>query len=124
MDMLQLIIFLAVALLAFLGVVAGFLTQGARRGRRSLDARRGGTDLLEPPEAASDAPQAGRTGSTALDERPTVVEEVPTLERPEGVASRLVRLRQRLSRSQGTLGRGLLALLSRERIDEDTWEEI
>jgi fused signal recognition particle receptor len=53
-----------------------------------------------------------------------VVETVPTLERPEGVASRLVRLRQRLSRSQGTLGRGLLALLSRERIDEDTWEEI
>jgi fused signal recognition particle receptor len=35
-----------------------------------------------------------------------------------------VRLRQRLSRSQGTLGRGLLALLSREKIDEDTWEDI
>jgi fused signal recognition particle receptor len=35
-----------------------------------------------------------------------------------------VRLRQRLSRSQGALGRGLLALLSRDRVDEDTWEEI
>ena len=46
------------------------------------------------------------------------------LERPEGTASRLVRLRQRLSRSQGTLGRGLLALLSRDRLDEDTWETI
>ncbi len=49
---------------------------------------------------------------------------VPTLERPEGTASRLVRLRQRLARSQGGLGRGLLALLSRDRLDEDTWEEI
>jgi fused signal recognition particle receptor len=35
-----------------------------------------------------------------------------------------VRLRQRLSLSQGGLGKGLLALLSRERLDEDTWEEI
>ena len=124
MDLLQLIVFLAVALLAFLGVVAGFLVQGARRGRRGLDARRGGTDLLAPEDRA-EAPVEPRTGgSTALDERPPVVETVPTLDRPEGVATRLVRLRQRLSRSQGTLGRGLLALLSRERIDEDTWEEI
>ena len=46
------------------------------------------------------------------------------LERPEGTAGRLVRLRQRLSRSQGGLGRGLLMLLSRDRLDEDTWEEI
>ena len=127
MEQLELILFLAVALLAFLGVVAGFLVQGARRGRRGLRARRGGTDLLAPPEDRTQAPDTARTatrGSTALDERPPVVETVPTLERPEGVASRLVRLRQRLSRSQGTLGRGLLALLSRERIDEDTWEEI
>ena len=35
-----------------------------------------------------------------------------------------MRLRQRLARSQGTLGRGLLSLLSRDRVDEDTWEEI
>ncbi len=49
---------------------------------------------------------------------------VTTLERPEGTASRLVRLRQRLAGSQGGLGRGLLALLSRERLDEDTWEAI
>jgi fused signal recognition particle receptor len=123
-DLLQLIIFLAVALLAFLGVLAGFLRQSARRGRRTLDERRGGTDLLAPPEAAPEA-RGQRTGSTALEELPLVEREAaPTLERPEGVASRLVRLRQRLARSQGALGRGLLALLSRERIDEETWEEI
>ncbi len=35
-----------------------------------------------------------------------------------------MRLRQRLSGSQGALGRGLLALLSRDQLDEDTWESI
>ncbi len=35
-----------------------------------------------------------------------------------------MRLRARLSRSQNTLGKGLLTLLSREHLDEDTWEEI
>jgi fused signal recognition particle receptor len=50
---------------------------------------------------------------------------LPTLpERPEPTAGRMVRLRSRLARSQSTLGRGLLTLLSRERLDEDTWEEI
>jgi fused signal recognition particle receptor len=57
-------------------------------------------------------------------EAPRAEPEVPALEKPEGTASRLVRLRQRLSRSQSGLGRGLLALLSRERLDEDTWENI
>ena len=35
-----------------------------------------------------------------------------------------VRLRQRLARSQGALGRGLLALLSRDQLDEDTWTDV
>ncbi|MFF1906672.1 signal recognition particle-docking protein FtsY [Kitasatospora sp. NPDC058218] len=51
-------------------------------------------------------------------------EQVPALEVPEPTAGRLVRLRSRLSRSQNTLGKGLLSLLSREHLDEDTWEEI
>ena len=36
----------------------------------------------------------------------------------------MARLRSRLGRSQGTLGKGLLGLLSRERLDEATWEEV
>ncbi len=43
---------------------------------------------------------------------------------PEPTAGRLVRLRARLSRSQNALGKGPLTLLSREHLDEDTWEEI
>ncbi len=58
----------------------------------------------------------------------TLVEGVehlaPPPERPEPAAGRLVRLRSRLARSQSTFGRGLLGLLSRERIDDDTWQEI
>ncbi|KDN83071.1 cell division protein FtsY [Kitasatospora cheerisanensis KCTC 2395] len=51
-------------------------------------------------------------------------ETAPAIEVPEPTAGRLVRLRSRLSRSQSTLGKGLLTLLSRDRLDEDTWEEI
>jgi fused signal recognition particle receptor len=46
------------------------------------------------------------------------------LETPAPTAGRLVRLRARLARSQSTLGRGLFALLSRDVLDEDTWEEV
>jgi fused signal recognition particle receptor len=55
---------------------------------------------------------------------PVELPEIPVLERPERTAGRLARLRARLARSQGAFGRGLLALLSRDTIDEDTWEEI
>ena len=39
-------------------------------------------------------------------------------------AGRLVRLRARLARSNNMLGQGLLALLSRDRIDQDVWDEV
>ncbi|MFJ4780519.1 signal recognition particle-docking protein FtsY [Streptomyces sp. NPDC088762] len=60
-------------------------------------------------------------------EAPTAEPEVPAappIEVPEPTAGRLVRLRARLARSQNSLGKGLLTLLSREHLDEDTWEEI
>ncbi|WP_418959363.1 signal recognition particle-docking protein FtsY [Streptomyces tritici] len=58
-------------------------------------------------------------------EAPAVEEPAaPAIEVPEPTAGRLVRLRARLARSQNSLGKGLLTLLSREHLDEDTWEEI
>ena len=48
----------------------------------------------------------------------------PVLDVPEPTAGRLTRLRARLSRSQTTLGRGLFALLSRDVLDEHTWEQV
>ncbi|MEU4091958.1 signal recognition particle-docking protein FtsY [Streptomyces sp. NPDC026673] len=69
---------------------------------------------VELPE--SDAP----AGGVIVEERPAA----PEIEQPEPTAGRLVRLRSRLSRSQNALGKGLLTLLSREHLDEDTWEEV
>jgi fused signal recognition particle receptor len=50
--------------------------------------------------------------------------EAPALEVPEPTAGRLVRLRARLARSQNLLGRGLLAVLSRDTLDDEAWDEI
>lgn len=98
-----------IGLLLIVGLV------GTAVGRRKS---RGGTDVIAPP-----APADATEGAVAAPEAPPVP-TAPELEKPEGTASRLVRLRQRLAGSQGTLGRGLLALLSRDRLDEDTWEDI
>ncbi len=46
------------------------------------------------------------------------------LDVPEPTAGRLTRLRARLSQSQTTLGRGLFALISRDTLDDATWEEV
>ncbi|MEJ7832843.1 MAG: signal recognition particle-docking protein FtsY [Nocardioides sp.] len=110
-DVLYLIIGIAVV-----GVlaIAGFVTTRVRRRRPQPPSPRptpSPTDVVAPPaEVEVDA---------GLEPAPGV-----TLDRPESTASRLVRLRQRLAGSQGGLGRGLLALLSRDRLDEDTWESI
>jgi len=52
------------------------------------------------------------------------LEAILEVEVPEPAAGRLQRLRARLARSQNTLGRGLLALLSRDDIDDATWDEV
>jgi fused signal recognition particle receptor len=77
-------------------------------------------ELAAPPEqaAAEVAPPP-----PVADEPATVVDE-PVLDTPPPSAGRMVRLRARLARSQGTFGRSLLTLLARDTIDEDTWEEV
>jgi fused signal recognition particle receptor len=113
-------IWLIVALAVLLvGGVVGLVTSRTRP-RKHVD-RGAGTDVLAPPE-----PSVGEDAETPRDTPTRTVEDatLPTLERPESTASRMVRLRQRLAASQSPLGRGLLALLSRDVVDEDTWEEI
>jgi len=46
------------------------------------------------------------------------------LEEPEVPSGRLVRLRSRLADSQSTLGRGLLAVISRDRLDDSAWRDL
>src|SRR6476469_8824298 len=95
------------------GLTAGLVTTGRRRRPLPPAAPTRRTDVIAAP---TDVPVADD-----LLEEPSLT---PTLEKPEGTASRLVRLRQRLAGSQGGFGRGLLSLLSRDRLDEDTWEAI
>jgi len=114
-DWLYLVIAIAVLAVALVvGLVVG-------RGRRTPPAAPPAPtpDVVVPPPSEADVAEPAV-------ELPVerAVEVTPTLEKPEGTASRLVRLRQRLAGSQGGLGRGLLALLSRDRLDEDTWESI
>jgi fused signal recognition particle receptor len=70
-----------------------------------------------PPAQAPPAPPAAPPAAP-----PSV--EAPPIERPEPTAGRLVRLRARLARSQSVFGKGLLALLARDRLDDDTWDEV
>jgi len=118
----EVLVLVAVILVIAVGVAVAFLAPSRRRRTSAPEPGPGaGTDVLAPPpEAPPKAPEA--PAEAPAPEAPEA--PAPALERPEDRAGRLVRLRERLSRSQGTLGRGLLSLLSRERVDEDTWEEI
>ncbi|AYN39196.1 signal recognition particle-docking protein FtsY [Streptomyces dangxiongensis] len=77
----------------------------------------------EPRRTIEEVDLPGGPAPVAVEE-PPVVEAPVGIEIPEPTAGRLIRLRARLSRSQNALGKGLLTLLSREHLDEDTWEEI
>ncbi|MBA2809256.1 signal recognition particle-docking protein FtsY [Streptomyces sp. KM273126] len=138
MEILILAVVIAVVVLAAIGG----LVIGSRRKKQLPPAPPTTPDITAPPaephvgdEAETPRDEPRRTieevdlpgGSTgvAVEEPPAVPGLVaPEIEIPEPAAGRLVRLRARLSRSQNALGKGLLTLLSREHLDEDTWEEI
>jgi fused signal recognition particle receptor len=120
-----------VILLLVVGLV-GFLAVGRRRALRtgeqppSIEAPPRGREA--PATDSGDEPSATRVDIPAVPsevELPEVeiVPEAPALDRPEAPESRLVRLRRRLAGSNSALSRGLLLLITRDRIDEDTWEE-
>ena len=109
---------LVVALIVGVGLVAGTRrrpplapTEGPAAPVRPLD-------TVELPEAPPTPEQAHAPPAESA------APPAPALEVPEPTAGRLVRLRARLARSQGLLGRSLLTLLSRDVLDEDAWEEI
>jgi fused signal recognition particle receptor len=116
-----LIVVLAVLLVAGAGAM---LLTPARRARRRLGRRREGEPVTygSPTPPVTALPRAEPDASTRAPEAPAST--APALDTPPPSAGRLVRLRGRLSGSQSTLGRGLLALLSRDTIDDDLWDEI
>jgi fused signal recognition particle receptor len=121
-EYLYLIIVIAVLAVA---VVVGLVVTGLRG--RTRGHGRGAPEAPAEPRVGEDAETPRDTATRTIEDHGLLEEEAPpapVIERPESRAGRLVRLRQRLARSQSPLGRGLLALLSRDVIDEDTWEEI
>ncbi|MEV6208077.1 signal recognition particle-docking protein FtsY [Kitasatospora sp. NPDC051914] len=115
------------------GAIAGLVVTGRRR--KPLPPKPEAPVITPPRE-----PQVGEEAAPPTEAPVQTIEEVPlpeaeeqapaeaaappAVEVPEPTAGRLVRLRSRLSRSQNSIGKGLLTLLSRDRLDEDTWEEI
>ena len=133
------IVVVALAVIVGLVVRPGSRGTGSRRAAGRAAEQRGPADGRPPgrSQAATKTRPAPPTPSTTgpTDEpaaRPVVPEPAGAtagstavdLETIAPTAGRLVRLRSRLSRSQNSMGRGLLTLLSRDRLDEDTWDEI
>ncbi|MFF4431288.1 signal recognition particle-docking protein FtsY [Streptomyces sp. NPDC001513] len=136
-----LILAVVIALVA-VGVISG-LVVSSRKKKQLPPAPPSSPTITAPPAE----PQVGEDAVETAEEPRRTIEEVglpqaeaeapveapaaepeapaaPAIEVPEPTAGRLVRLRARLARSQNSLGKGLLTLLSREHLDEDTWEEI
>ncbi|MGW6708279.1 signal recognition particle-docking protein FtsY [Streptomyces sp. NPDC054956] len=136
-----LILAVVIALVA-VGAISGLVVSS--RKKKQLPPAPPSTPTITAPPAE---PQVGEDAAPTAEEPRRTIEEValpeagapvaeaavevapeapaePEIEVPEPTAGRLVRLRARLARSQNSLGKGLLTLLSREHLDEDTWEEI
>ena len=128
-EQLTLIIVL-VAVVAVIGIGAAFFLVRGRKAPKGTYT--GPRDANDPaPTLTTDAPSTEASGPVATTETPEtgVVDEsagtvlVPT-DVPDPVQGRLARLRARLAKSNNALGKGLLALLSQDKIDEDVWDEI
>ncbi len=88
----------------------------------------GGAATTAPgPASATGTAERGEAG-TAVPLEPDVAappaRPAAPAEQPPPSAGRLIRLRSRLARSQSALGGALLGLLSSDRLDEQTWEEV
>ncbi|MCX5611966.1 MULTISPECIES: signal recognition particle-docking protein FtsY [unclassified Streptomyces] len=135
-----LILAVVIALVA-VGAISGLVVSSRKKKQLPPTAPSSTPTITAPPAE----PQVGEDAAPTVEEPRRTIEEValpeaeapapveeaepqappaPAIEVPEPTAGRLIRLRARLARSQNSLGKGLLTLLSREHLDEDTWEEI
>jgi fused signal recognition particle receptor len=79
----------------------------------------GGTATATAPAPSAQRPEAERQEAPRQE-----AQARPSLEKPPPSAGRMVRLRARLARSQSGFGTALLSLLARDRLDDETWDEI
>ncbi|MFE0580629.1 MULTISPECIES: signal recognition particle-docking protein FtsY [unclassified Streptomyces] len=136
-----LILAVVIALVA-VGVISGLVVSSRKKKQLPPPAPQSTPTITAPPaepQVGEDAVETAEEPRRTIEEvglpgagapveapaaEPEAVPAAPEIEVPEPAAGRLVRLRARLARSQNSLGKGLLTLLSREHLDEDTWEEI
>ncbi|QDW62994.1 signal recognition particle-docking protein FtsY [Oerskovia sp. KBS0722] len=116
-DLLWLWITLAVLVVVSVGLV-GFRRRSGTRATLPPPTTGATTDSAEEPA------QVPERGAVATAEAPTDLEAPPAVEVPEAVGGRLARLRGRLARSGSPLGSKLLAVLSRDHLTEDDWDEL
>jgi fused signal recognition particle receptor len=119
MEYIILIVVLAVLVIGGGGSL--LFTRSRRRG--------GGTTTVEPPRPTTTAAPApstteAPTPTTTVPDTVAEAEAPVTLEKPPPSAGRMQRLRARLARSQSGFGATLLGLLSRDHLDDDTWDEV
>nr|WP_260853467.1 signal recognition particle-docking protein FtsY [Kocuria palustris] len=108
-------VLIAVVVLALLGFV---LLRGPKAPPGGYDSTRDADDPVPgAPDGSEGGAASGGSGSAART-------RTPELDTPESAGSRMARLRGRLAKSNNVFGRGLLALLSRDDIDQDVWDEI
>lgn len=116
------------------GVVAGVRRQATLdRGREVADLDPGhpvpGTgagadeDVTRRSSTGVAAPPVEVEGDEELTDLAGLEAEVLEVERPEAPQTRLARLRRRLAGSNNALSRGLLLLISRDRINDEVWDD-
>ncbi|WP_405998242.1 signal recognition particle-docking protein FtsY [Streptomyces sp. NBC_00829] len=141
----EIVILAVVIALVAVGAISGLVVSSRKKKQLPPSAPSSTPTITAPPAE----PQVGEDAAETVEESRRTIEEVdlpeaaeavqappavedpvvaappaPEIEIPEPTAGRLVRLRARLARSQNSLGKGLLTLLSRDNLDEETWEEI
>ena len=131
----ELLIILLIAVVVVAGAGIGLLVSRKNRGLpspRDLDQITERTiDHPEEPEPGpvddglleDDFVELDETGAPAT-ETASVEPAAPSVEVPEPPQGRMMRLRARLTRSQSSLGKGLLTLLGGGKLSDDDWEEI
>ena len=119
-------ILLAAAVVVLVVVVVGLV---ARARRRELPPAPQKPEIL--PGVNDDASEPRDTPLRDIEDisldgagAATTTVEPPALEVPEPALGRMARLRARLARSNTSIGRGLLALLSGGKVDGATWEDV
>ncbi len=104
-----------------------FLVVRARRSRQEPPTTRRPEPSEKPPSTEVPVTEAPVVEAPMVEapvvEDVVVDEEVPVLERPEPVRSRMLRLRERMARS-GAIGNALLSVFSRGVLSASDWEEI